>query len=62
VQLFDIVQYESAGMWVDSGGYPCLPIRGLFSDGQWDTQVLYSSNLRKSPKYVTRESQWVIRK
>jgi hypothetical protein len=61
VTLYEVLEYESAGLWVDSSGHVCMPIRALFSDGETQTRLLYSSTLRKRDEDVDTETQWVLR-
>jgi hypothetical protein len=62
VTLYNVLGYESAGLWVDSAGYVCMPIYALFDDGELDMRMLYSSNLRRRSADVQHETEWVIRK
>jgi hypothetical protein len=59
ITLYDILKYESAGIWVDSLGYPCLPIMAVFEDDEQEMRLLYSSNYRSSRRAVNSETQWI---
>ena len=59
--LYAIIRYESAGVWVDSNGFACLPILAHFEDGSHEMRLLYSSMYRGHPALVDAETQWVRR-
>jgi hypothetical protein len=61
VTLYDIHKYESAGIWVDSLGYACLPIMAIFDDNEREMRLLYSSNYRSNASTVDSETQWIRR-
>ena len=62
VTLYEIIMYESAGLWVDSEGHACLPILAVFDDGVREVRLLYADTFRKHPKEVDEETQWVTRR
>lgn len=62
VTLYEILSYESAGLWVDSAGSACLPIMAVFEDDEREMRLLYSDKFCKDAKSVTEETEWICRR
>jgi hypothetical protein len=60
-QLYDIVRYESAGVWRDSDDTPCLVILADFEDDSTTMHLLYEDNRRDFANDVDGMTQWVVK-
>lgn len=60
VRLYEVSNYESAGVWIESSGEPCLVIWASFDDGTDCMRLLYTEQLVKRDKDVDDEGQWLI--
>lgn len=60
IRLYEVKEYESAGVWIESSGEPCLVVWASFEDGTDCMRLLYAGQLVKREKDVTAEGQWLI--
>jgi hypothetical protein len=59
VQLFEIGGYESAGVWIDSTGAPCLVIRARLRDDSHAMLLLYEKTKLCYDEKAVAEGQWM---
>lgn len=60
IRLYEVKEYESAGVWIESSGEPCLVIYASFEDGTDCMRLLYAGQLVKREKDVSAEGQWLL--
>eukprot|EP00892_Ulva_mutabilis_P001812 jgi/Ulvmu1/11631/UM008_0035.1 len=60
IRLYEVRQYESAGVWIESAGEPCLVIWASFDDGTECMRLLYSGEMMQKPKDIDDEGQWIV--
>lgn len=60
IRLYEVRHYESAGVWIESAGEPCLVIWAAFDDGTECMRLLYSGEMVRRPKDVTDAGQWLV--
>jgi hypothetical protein len=60
-RLCQLAVYESAGVWIDCAGKPCLVLNALFQSGRVRRvmKLLYEEDWVQTEADVVRQGQWL---